>query len=192
MAAAAHDESVDWEHALVQRAATGDRMAFERLYRDHVGAVYGVCLRLTRDVSTAEDATQEAFIRAWRGLNGFEARSRFGTWLQQIAVRVALTCRRHMARRLEPQAPADLPEEFQEAAEPDWTLETPVEVDEIERAIDDLPQGARDAVVLCAIYGYSHAEVASMLGIAEGTCKAQLHRARSLLRRRLSPEGTGQ
>ena len=70
----------------------------------------------------------------------------------------------------------------------EWTLETPVEVHEIESAIGELPEGARDALVLHALYGYSHIEAAHMLGIAEGTCKAQLHRARKLLRERLSVE----
>jgi RNA polymerase sigma factor (sigma-70 family) len=72
-----------------------------------------------------------------------------------------------------------------EPVESEWTLETPLEVNEIETAIEDLPDGARDVLVLYAIYGYSHAEAAEMLGVAEGTCKAQLHRARGLLRDRL-------
>jgi RNA polymerase sigma factor (sigma-70 family) len=75
-----------------------------------------------------------------------------------------------------------------EPIESEWTLETPLEVEEIEAAIDDLPQGARDVLVLYAIYGYSHTEAAEMLGVAEGTCKAQLHRARGLLRNRLGVE----
>src|SRR5437588_690378 len=70
----------------------------------------------------------------------------------------------------------------------EWTLETPVEVREIEAAIGALPEGARDALILHALYGYSHGEAAGMLGIAEGTCKAQLHRARKLLRERLEVE----
>ena len=70
----------------------------------------------------------------------------------------------------------------------EWTLETPVEVREIEAAIGALPEGARDALVLHALYGYSHGEAAQMLGVAEGTCKAQLHRARKLLRERLNVE----
>jgi RNA polymerase sigma-70 factor (ECF subfamily) len=76
----------------------------------------------------------------------------------------------------------------EEGIEPNWTLETPVEVQEIEDAIGTLPQGARDALVLHALYGYSHTEAAQMLGVAEGTCKAQLHRARKLLRERLNVE----
>ena len=70
----------------------------------------------------------------------------------------------------------------------EWTLETPVEVEEIEAAIDALPEGARDALVLHALYGYSHEEAAQMLGLAAGTCKAQLHRARALLKEKLGTE----
>ena len=175
---------IDWEGALVERARAGDTRAFERLYREHTGRVYGLCLRMTREPHTAEDCTQETFINAWRALAQFEIRSSFGTWLHRIAVNVALAKRRKAAL----EAPAPEVEVEEEAVEPDWTLETPVEVQEIEEAIGTLPEGARDALVLHALYGYSHTEAAQMLGVAEGTCKAQLHRARKLLRERLNVE----
>ena len=179
--AQAEDTRVDWEGALVQRARTGDRRAFERLYREHAGRVYGLCLRMTRDAQLAEDCTQDTFINAWRALGKFETRSSLSTWLHRIAVNVSLAKRRKSGRVESP-----LEEEEGEARE--WTLETPVEVHEIEAAIGELPEGARDALVLHALYGYSHIEAAQMLGIAEGTCKAQLHRARKLLRERLGME----
>jgi RNA polymerase sigma-70 factor (ECF subfamily) len=175
---------IDWEGALVERARAGDSRAFERLYREHAGRVYGLCLRMTREPHTAEDCTQETFINAWRALARFETRSAFGTWLHRIAVNVTLAKRRKTARH-EPVAEVEVEEE---GIEPQWTLETPVEVQEIEEAIGTLPQGARDALVLHALYGYSHTEAAQMLGVAEGTCKAQLHRARKLLRERLNVE----
>lgn len=175
---------IDWEGALVERARAGDTRAFERLYREHTGRVYGLCLRMTREPQTAEDCTQETFINAWRALARFETRSSFGTWLHRIAVNVTLAKRRKAARD-EPIADVEVEEE---GAEPVWTLETPVEVQEIEDAIGTLPEGARDALVLHALYGYSHTEAAQMLGVAEGTCKAQLHRARKLLRERLNVE----
>ena len=177
--AQAEDSRVDWEGALVQRARTGDKRAFERLYRDHAGRVYGLCLRMTRDAQLAEDCTQDTFINAWRALGKFETRSSLSTWLHRIAVNVSLAKR----RKTGPVEPS--PEEEEGAIASEWTLETPVEVDEIESAIAGLPEGARDALVLHALYGYSHGEAAQMLGIAEGTCKAQLHRARALLRERL-------
>jgi RNA polymerase sigma-70 factor (ECF subfamily) len=177
------DTRVDWEGALVQRACAGDVRAFERLYREHVGRVYGLCLRMTRDPAVAEDCAQETFINAWKALARFETRSSLATWLHRIAVNVALAKRRKATPFVE------LPvEDDEEAVESDWTLETPLEVNEIEAAIERLPDGARDVLVLHAIYGYSHIEAAEMLGVAEGTCKAQLHRARSLLRERLGVE----
>lgn len=165
---------------LVQRAANGDSVAFEQLYRLHAARVHAVCLRLSRDPAHAEDCTQEAFIRAWRALPRFEARSAFGTWLHRIAVNVVLERRRSAGPLLE--FVGELPEESPEAALPD----TPVEEAELEAAIASLPEGARDALVLCAIHGYTSAEAGAMLGLAEGTCKAQVHRARLLLRERLA------
>ncbi len=178
----AGETKVDWEGALIERAGSGDRRAFERLYREHAGKVYGLCLRMTRDPALAEDCTQETFINAWRALSRFETRSSLATWLHRIAVNVALAKRRKASPVIEP------PALDEEPIESEWTLETPVEVDEIENAIAGLPEGARDVLVLYAIYGYSHAEAADMLGVAEGTCKAQLHRARGLLRERLGME----
>ncbi len=182
MMPAVNDAEVDWQSALVQRARRGDVRAFERLYREHIGRVYGLCLRLTRDPSAAEDCAQETFINAWRALERFETRSSLATWLHRIAVNVVLGKRRRVSPFV------DLPEGRPEAEEGDWTLDTPVEVSEIEAAIGSLPDGARDVLVLYGIYGYSHMEVAQMLGVAEGTCKAQLHRARALLKHKLSLE----
>ncbi len=186
--AAAQSQHVEWEPALVQRARDGDVHAFERLYRQNVGRVYALCVRLTRDPSSAEDCTQEAFIHAWRAIGRFEIRSAFGTWLHRIAVNVVLSRRRSAIGTDAAAEAAPVHGATPAPAEADWTLDTPVEVEEIEQAIGELPAGARDVLVLSGIYGYSHAEVAGMLGVAEGTCKAQLHRARSLLRSRLDPE----
>ncbi len=184
--AAVQNQAVEWDPALVQRARDGDVRAFERLYRENVSRVYALCMRLTRDVSTAEDCTQEAFINAWRSLGRFEIRSAFSTWLHRIAVNVVLSRRRQSAAWTEGTGTPIA--QIADAAESEWTLDTAVEVEEIEQAIGELPEGARDVLVLSGIYGYSHVEVAGMLGVAEGTCKAQLHRARALLRRRLQRE----
>lgn len=177
--AAAQSQFVDGEPALVQRARHGDVRAFERLYRQNVGKIYALCVRLTGNPATAEDCTQEAFINAWRAMERFETRSAFGTWMHRIAVNVVLS------RRRRPDARPQIRDETVVQAQADWTFDTPVEVAELEGAIGELPEGARDVLVLGGIYGYSHAEVAQMLGVAEGTCKAQLHRARALLRARL-------
>src|SRR5579864_7101264 len=118
--AQAEDTRVDWEGALVQRARSGDRRAFERLYREHAGRVYGLCLRMTRDAQLAEDCTQDTFINAWRALSRFETRSSLSTWLHRIAVNVSL------AKRRKSTPLAESTSEDEERSVADWTLETPV------------------------------------------------------------------
>jgi RNA polymerase sigma-70 factor (ECF subfamily) len=175
-------EQIEWVSGLIQRARKGDSHAFERLYREFSGRVYSLCLRMTRDPSAAEDCVQEAFINAWRALDRFETRSSFSTWLHRIAVNVVLGKRRRVSFG------AEAPLESEQLERSEWALDTPVEESEIEEAIAALPDGARDVLVLSGIYGYSHGETAEMLGVAEGTCKAQLHRARKLLQERLNVE----
>jgi len=169
----------------VARARSGDVSAFEGLYRDHVGRVYGLCLRMTGHAQTAEDLTQVTFVSAWRSLPGYEGRSRFSTWLHRIAVNAVLGQRRGPGGRDEISLTDEAGEQMDIAAEPEIERVTPID---LERAIAGLPAGARDILVLHGIYGYSHEEAAGMLGIAVGTCKAQLHRARHLLRVRLQME----
>jgi RNA polymerase sigma-70 factor (ECF subfamily) len=168
---------------LVAAARRGDTKAFESLYRLHCGKVMGLCLRMTRQHDVAEDCVQQTFIKAWRSLGAFEGRSAFSTWIHSIAVHVVLG---HI-RSQKPWLTTSLTNEDDEESD---TSENSQEIDtgqviDVERALMTLPEGARCVVVLQAIYGYSHEEVAGMLGIAVGTCKAQLHRARSLLRTRL-------
>lgn len=168
---------------LVTAARGGDMRAFERLYRAHSGKVMGLCLRMTRRRDVAEDCVQQTFIRAWRSLSAFEGRSSFGTWLHRIAVNEVLSLARNHGTRSESNEDA-----VESAiAEPgDGAREVDAgEVMDVERAVATLPEGARHVVVLQAVYGYSHEEVADMLGIAVGTCKAQLHRGRRLLRERM-------
>jgi RNA polymerase sigma-70 factor (ECF subfamily) len=171
------------ELAAISAAARGDRGAFEYLYRRHVGKVNRLCLRLTGNRETAEDCVQDAFVSAWRALPSFEVRSAFSTWLHRIAVNAVLSRRRGLANSLESTTEADVTE-----------LDRRVNVDtpplDVEAAIAALPSGARHVLVLVGLYGFSHDEAAKELGIAVGTSKAQLHRARQLLAARLdlSPE----
>jgi RNA polymerase sigma-70 factor (ECF subfamily) len=153
---------------------------FETIYRAHVDAVYGLCLRMTGQPALAEDCTQECFIAAWRALPTFEGRSRLSTWLHRIAVNTVLTLRR---RR-----PGDALREAGELDEAALQLPGGAEATgtlDVEAALARLPQGARDVLVLVGIYGHSHEEAAAMLGIATGTSKAQLHRARRLMAQQL-------
>jgi len=161
----------------------GNRRAFEALYREHVGGVYGLCLRLTRQREAAEDCTQETFVAAWRNLRKFEARSSFATWLHRIAVNKVLTRHAGLAAQLE-QLAADLPED----GRPDAAAADALPALDLERAIAALPDGARHVLVLVGIYGHSHEEAGELLGIATGTCRAHLHRARRLLGERMGLE----
>lgn len=183
------DRSPLSDAALVASARAGDMRSFERLYRLHAGRVMGVCLRMCRRRDVAEDCVQQTFVRAWRNLGAFEGRSAFGTWLHRIAVNEVLTYSRNHGTRTEAAADADVTEE--DAAAPAGEFDA-AEVVDVERALASLPEGARHVVVLQAVYGYSHEEVADMLGIAVGTCKAQLHRGRKLLRERMGMEEEGQ
>jgi RNA polymerase sigma-70 factor (ECF subfamily) len=176
------DRAGSTDGALVAAARGGDARAFERLYRQHSGKVMGLCLRMTRRHDVAEDCVQQTFIRAWRSLGAFEGRSAFGTWLHRIAVNEVLSYSRNHGTRAE--SDDDAVEDAQGSAG-DARVHDSGEMMDVEQALSTLPPGARHVVVLQAIYGYSHEEVAEMLGIAVGTCKAQLHRGRKLLRERM-------
>ena len=167
---------------LVAAARGGNAAAFETLYRAHVSRVLGLCLRMTRRRDIAEDCTQQTFVRAWRSLGAFEGRSTFGTWLHRIAVNEVLTHARNRGTRVELEETGDEADELHSDAGGEYDAG---EVMDVERALATLPEGSRHVVVLQAVYGYSHEEVADMLGVAVGTCKAQLHRGRRLLRERL-------
>jgi RNA polymerase sigma-70 factor, ECF subfamily len=153
---------------------------FELFYREHVGAVFGLCYRLTGQRESAEDCTQETFVAAWRALPQFEARSAFATWLHRIAVNKVIARSASVATKFELAAARSGAAPATEPAGDDAT--PPLD---LERAIAALPDGSRHVLVLVGIYGYSHAEAAQLLGIAAGTCRAHLHRARQLLGARM-------
>lgn len=173
------------ERGLVESAARGSPAAFERLYRLHAGKVYGLCLRMTGHRETAEDCTQDAFVQAWRSLPRFEGRASFGTWMHRIAVNAVLA----QARRRSEQtgSRASIEDELADSL-PDASVGDTGSALDVEAAIAGLPAGARHVLVLAGVYGYSHEETADMLGVAVGTCKAQLHRARQLLGQRMHAE----
>jgi RNA polymerase sigma-70 factor (ECF subfamily) len=131
---------------LIRRVKEGDVEAFGTLYREHVKRVYAICLRITADPDTAEELTQDVFVRVWQRIGQYEGRSKFSTWLHRIAAKRSL---------------------------------------DLEAAIARLPEAARAVFVLHDVEGYRHEEIARMTGIAEGTSKSQLHRARRILRERL-------
>ena len=172
------NQEAEW----IARAQRADATAFEALYRLHVDRVYGVGLRMTGNVAEAEDCTQEAFIQAWNKLDRFRGDSAFSTWLHRIAVNTVLGRIRKSKREHDRiQLVAD--NDRSPVAEADTG-----ELRDLAAAVDRLPEGARHVFVLYAVYGYSHDEASSMLGIAPGTSKAQLHRARRLLAQQLEDQ----
>jgi len=171
-----HDEDKD----LVASAQQGEMAAFEILYQRHRDRMFGLVWRLCGgDNSLAEDLLQEAFVRAWQKLDSFRGDSQFGTWLHRLTANVALSDRRIRVRRARFEASMD------EAAERTAIGAKDVQAGDradLEKAISRLPEQARSVLVLFDIEGYAHAEIAQMTGMAEGSSKAQLHRARKLLR----------
>ena len=166
---------------LIHRAQQGDRAAFEALYRAHVGRVYALCLRLTADAGQAEERTQDAFVRAWERLATFRGESAFSSWLYRLTVNEVLLGRRADHRREERIVTSDNPA----ALERPRDAATGLALD-LERAVAALPSGAREVFVLHDVEGYRHEEIARLTGIAVGTSKAQLFRARRLLREALN------
>ena len=169
----------------VARAARGDRHAFERLYRRHVDRIFSLCKRMVGDRSHAEELTQDAFVRAWEKLDQFRGDSAFGTWLHRLAVNVVLNDRQTERRRRDRQD--DSVEDVDAMAHGDIRpAPTPGLSIDLERAIAGLPPGARKVFVLHDVEGFTHGEIGEMLGVTAGGCKAQLHRARLLLREALN------
>ena len=162
-------------------ATQGDRQAFERLYRSHVDRVFSLCVRMVADRALAEELTQDVFVRAWQKLELFRGESAFGTWLHRIAVNVVLNRRKTDGRQRGRDGGDDETIDGL-AARP----VTPGDMMDLEGAIAKLPPGARRIFTLHDIEGYRHEEIAEMLGITSGGSKAQLHRARMLLREALS------
>jgi len=175
--------AADVDQALARSAAAGDTSAFEALYRRHAARVHGVVARLVGfDRGRAEDLVQEAFVRAWQALPAYRFESAFGTWLHRLAVNTALMELR--SRRSRPQADGD-DEALERLGAPDSAGHATALSLDLERAVATLPSRARAVLVLYDVEGWKHEEIADALGMAVGSSKAQLHRARGLLRTRL-------
>jgi len=164
----------------VALAARGDVRAFARLYGAHSARIFNLARRMTSSDS-AVDITQDIFLRAWEKLGTFRGESAFGTWLHRLAINVIL------ARR------STLRNEQRRISDEEGIMETlparPGRSDlglDFERAMERLPEGAKAVFVLYDVEGFQHEEIGEMLGISSGTSKAQLHRARMILRRHLT------
>lgn len=165
---------------LARRVAGGDEAAFDRLYEENVERVYALCLRMCADPERARGLTQDAFVRAWERIGSFRGESRLSSWLHRVTANVVLESQRRRRRwrlRLVRE-----PEEVHTA--PAKRVDPGLRLD-LERTIASLPEGARVALVLRDVEGHSYDEIARMTGVAIGTVKAQIHRARRLVRERL-------
>ena len=161
--------------SLLEAARNGDQRAFERIYRQTVDAVYGLCLRMTASPSLAEDCVQQTYLQAWRNLARFRGDSALSTWLHRIAVNEVRGHFRKEARH-------DVDASDEEASSPTPAFAADID---LERAIAELPERNRAVFVLVGVYGYPHEEAASMLDMAVGTSKAHFHQARRRLQAHL-------
>ena len=166
----------------VALAASGDRQAFERLYRAHSTRVYSLCARMSGSRVKGEELTQDVFVRTWEKLPQFRGESAFSTWLHRLAVNVVLNARKTEGKLASRTDEGDVDEERW-----DETARAPLHIERMDltEAIAKLPAGARKVFVLHDVEGYKHEEIAEMMGITSGGSKAQLHRARLLLREAL-------
>ncbi|MEX2530515.1 MAG: RNA polymerase sigma factor [Gemmatimonadota bacterium] len=176
-------EAAELGRTLVARARQGDLGAFEALYRMHAGRTHALALRMVGDPREAEEVTQDIWVRTWEAIDSFRGDSSFTTWLHRLAVNRVLDHLRSRKRRESRSMPLDDPAALARSTPGDSTEDRL----ELERALAGLPDGARTAFVLHEVEGMKCREVAEIQGVAVGTVKAQLHRARRLLRERLTP-----
>jgi RNA polymerase sigma-70 factor (ECF subfamily) len=172
--------------ALVERCRTGDLGAFEEIYRAHSGRLYSLALRMVGNPADAEDLLQEIFLSAHRKLEGYRGEAALGTWLYRLATNQCLDYLRSRAAKTS-QVTGTIDDEIGLSDVGSRNLgERTVAKMDLERALAQLPEGARAAFVLHDVEGLEHREVAQALGVAEGTSKSQVHKARLKLRALLS------
>ena len=166
---------------VVRRAQQGDVHAFETVYRAHSAVIHALCRRMIGNEREARDLVQDVFVRAWEKLESFRGQSTLATWLHRLAVNVVLqhlrTAKRDGLRLID-----DVDDASFAARSPSTGVDVRIDMD---WALAQLPAGARTVFVLHDVHGYSHDEIAQMTGIAAGTARAQLWRARRALTRLL-------
>lgn len=169
---------------LVARCRAGDMDAFETIYRQHAPRLYSLAVRMTGSAADGEDLLQEIFLQAHRKLGSFKGDAALGTWLYRLAVNYCLDHVR--SRRARMDKVTEALDQTAVAMEPRAARETPIARLDLERALAQLPDGCREAFVLHDIEGFDHKEVGDLLGIAEGTSKSQVFKARMKLRAMLA------
>ncbi|GAB4410689.1 MAG: sigma-70 family RNA polymerase sigma factor [Bacteroidia bacterium] len=169
---------------LIDACKRGDRKAQFRLYQLYARAMFNICTRMLPDRAAAEDAMQEAFVNAFGRLDSFEGRSSFGAWLKRIVINKCLS---HLQRQ---RLPFDSLDEHHADLIDESDDEPPADLgpERIQEAIKGLPDGCRIIFTLYQLEGYDHQEISEILGVSVSTSKSQYHRAKSLLRERLSRE----
>lgn len=171
--------------AVIKKAVTGDGDARAWLYRQYSKAMFNICIRMTGQQSDAEDILQEAFISSFKNLGQLKDPDSFGGWLRRIVVN---ECIRHTKNNFyRNEWTNDHVENLTEAPEDWWNT---ISLDSLHREIKLLPEGCRQVFVLYAMEDYAHRDIASDLGISESTSKSQYHRARQLLRQRITQQMT--
>ena len=176
------------DYELTQKAAAGDVAAFEQIYWQHHRRVFSVCVRMTKNVTEAEDVTQQVFLLLFRKIGSFRGDSAFSTWLHRMTVNTTLMhFRKNKTIKESTTEDGELPEKIYSDNKKHSETHF-VDSIALTRAVSELPDGYRKVFVLHDIQGYEHKEIAQMLGCAEGTSKSQLHKARRKLQKLMSAE----
>jgi RNA polymerase sigma-70 factor (ECF subfamily) len=176
------NQAVD-EAELIGAAQAGDRSAFDELVRRTYLDTYTLAVRLTSNEEDARDVVQEAYLRAWKGIRRFRGDAQFSTWLYRITANCAASyLARRRRQRTEPFAPGLEPVELRGEAQPEAMAESGLELEEVSRALAELPPKLRAVVVLRDVYDLPHEAIAEELGISVSAAKVRLHRARRRLR----------
>lgn len=184
------------ELALARLAVAGDASAFERIYVRHAPRVFALCVRMSGSRQRAAELTQDVFVHVWQHLRSWRGESALSSWIYRLSVNLVLSNVRTEQRRQKWEVDDATRDEGRmthaderrtthaDASRTPGAVTRPASLDEaidLERAIAELPPGARTVFVLHDVEGYRHDEIAKLTGTAEGTCRAQLHRARKLL-----------
>ena len=176
------------DEELVSLAREGDRGAFAELLGRHGREVYGLAFRLTRSYELASDVAQETWIRAWRGLPAFRGEAAFATWVYRIAVNTAATARRRNARHQQALIADVVEAEDHSLPQPEGRVDQIELRQRLDHALGQLPPGLRAVVVMKDVYGWSHSEISTALGISVTAAKVRLHRAHQRLQKYLHEE----
>ena len=164
------------QQMLIDQVKNGDQLAYKALYDMHKAKVYGLCLRLIADEEYAQDATQEVFVQVWNKIAQFDGRSQFSTWLYSVASNIAISYVRRQKHWLNKVI------SFEQSGMDEQAAHDCNGLNGLDKLIVRLPERSRMVFVLYAVEGYRHEEIATLLGMAIGSSKAQYHRARQLLK----------